>query len=61
MPTDTDTWLPLDPDEGPTVWARQHKNNQHTIEIATGADPEDPMETFMLSKNEIRRIYRILL
>jgi hypothetical protein len=58
---DTDTWTPLDPVEGPTVWARQHKRNQHTIEIVTGTDPEDPMETFLLSHKEIRRISRNLL
>lgn len=54
--TDHDTWTPLDPNEGPTVWARQSEANPHTYEIREGTDPTDPIAEFELSAGEIRRL-----
>lgn len=57
--TDTD-FYPLDPDEGPSVWARQSESNRHTYEIATGTDPENPTDTYRLSAREIQRLANLV-
>jgi len=49
-------FIPLDPNEGPTVWARQLKNNNHTVEIVEGTDPTDGLRSIKLSHNEIERL-----
>lgn len=49
-------WMPLDPDEGPTIWARPDQANSHTFHVATGEDPTDPMKEVSMSLNEVRRL-----
>jgi hypothetical protein len=49
-------YSPLDPKEGPTVWAQQVEANKHTVEIVTGTDPTDPTDTYKLSHSEISRL-----
>jgi hypothetical protein len=51
-----DNYTPLDPDEGPPVWARQLTSNRHTIEIVTGTDPTDPTDAYQLSHGEIETL-----
>lgn len=48
------TYIPLDPDEGPTIWAIEEEVNMHTYEIVLGEDPENPRESFRLSRSEIQ-------
>lgn len=48
-------YIPLDPDEGPTVWAT--RTDAHTVEIVGGTDPDDPMYFYQLSDAEIERLY----
>jgi hypothetical protein len=50
----------LDPNEGPTVWAKQDESNPHTFIIAEGTDPEDPTDTYRLSSDEIRRLHGLV-
>lgn len=52
----SEDYTPLDPDEGPTIWARQVENDKHTVMVAQGTDPSDPYDTFLLSANEIKRL-----
>jgi hypothetical protein len=52
----SDEFTPLDPDEGPTVWARQLENNRYTVEIVEGTDPTDGLRSIELSHNEIKRL-----
>lgn len=54
--TEEDDFYPLDPDEGPTVWARQLASNQHTFEVVTGTDPTDPTDSYQLSANEVYKL-----
>lgn len=48
--------LPLDPNEGPTIWATPLPDNQFTYKVMVGTDPEDPQNTILLSANEIHRL-----
>ena len=52
----SDEIIPLDPGEGPTIWARQNESNRHTYDIIVGKDPENPIRTYQLSANEIKRL-----
>ena len=49
-------YQPLDPEEGPTVWARQLENNRYTVEIVEGSDPNDGLRSIELSHSEIKRL-----
>lgn len=53
-------YTPLDPDEGPTAWARQHNSNRYSYTVAFGTDPTDPHEAFHLSAGEIRTLLAIV-
>jgi hypothetical protein len=50
----------LDPNSGPTVWAKQSETNQHTIIVRTGSDPEDPMKEMKLATGEIDSLVGIM-
>lgn len=52
-------FTPLDPDQGPTVWARRDESNEHTIEVVEGTDPTEPRESYLLSVAEIKRLGRL--
>ena len=56
----SDDFTPLDPDEGPTVWARQLDNNRYTVEVVEGSDPTDGLRSIQLSHNEIERLARLI-
>jgi hypothetical protein len=55
-----DNFSPLDPNEGPTIWAKQSKSNSHTIKIVIGTNPNDPFKSFELSHNEIKRLNKLI-
>lgn len=45
-------WKALDQDEGPTLWVRKC-GGPHTFELATGRNPEAPIDTIFISADEI--------
>jgi len=49
-------FTPLDPTEGPTVWAKQDESNPNTYIIAEGTNPLAPQSRYQLSVGEIRRL-----
>jgi hypothetical protein len=57
---DDHDWTPLDPDEGPTIWAKEQESNRFTMKVAVGVDPQDPMSMIHLSVNEIENLYEMI-
>jgi hypothetical protein len=53
-------WEPLDPNEGPSVWAKYAESNNHMVVVAIGTDPENPLETFSLSHGEVENLNRLV-
>jgi hypothetical protein len=49
----SDDYTALDPVEGPTVWAKQSEENEYTIVIRTGSNPEHPLNEMELTHGEI--------
>jgi len=49
-------FIPLDANDGPTVWARQLENNNYTVEVVEGTDPTDGLRSIRLSHQEINRL-----
>lgn len=56
----SDDFTALDPDEGPTVWARKLDSNKYTVEIVEGTDPENSTNSYQLSHGEIDRLARLI-
>jgi len=50
--------VPLDPEEGPTIWADRYESNKYTYRLIIGTDPEDPREVHHLSQSEIKTLCR---
>jgi hypothetical protein len=46
--------IPLDPDEGPTLWAE--RTGEHSVTLLQGVDPDDPMSAMVISDDEIERL-----
>jgi hypothetical protein len=49
--------IPLDPNEGPSIWLNKADGNGHTHTIVLGTDPDDPYKSFTISSNEVERLY----
>lgn len=50
--------IPLDPDEGPTLWAKPV--DVHTFNLIFGTDPEDAVTVEPISVGEIERLYSLV-
>lgn len=53
----TEAVEPLDPREGPTLWARIEEAEHEAVTLLCG-DPDDPYKKLRLSESEFRRLRR---
>ena len=60
MPMNDSDLIPLDPNEGPTIWLRLGGGNHHTHSLIVGTDPDNPLRSVQVSSSEIKRAYHTI-